>query len=107
MYEIGELDQRVMIQAENKTADGIGGNSSEWVDVKEVWAKARSGGGSEKEENDALMASATVTFIIRNRAITEQNRIIWNGQNYNIRKINKLGSRKLYLSIESERGVAQ
>ena len=53
-----------------------------------------------------MSATYIVLFTIYNRDdLSEVDRILWNGEAYNIRNIRREGGRKLRLVIEAERGV--
>lgn len=108
---IGSLDQRITFQRETRTPDGGGGYSVDWAPLvtdPTVWAEVFPGGGGEGERDGAVNATALYVFQIRNRTdLSELDRIIWNGEPYNIRRIARRGGREMYLTIEAERGVAQ
>lgn len=105
----GELDQLITIKREVLTSDGLGGQNVALVDlVVGLWAKVKPMSGSEAEKFDKLNASMLNTFVVRYRDdVREDDRIIWGGEQYNIRSIAKAGSRELYTVITAERGVAQ
>jgi SPP1 family predicted phage head-tail adaptor len=108
MYRPGELDQLITVQRETLTDDGMGGQEIALTNVAtDIWAKARPLSGKEYDRHDKLNASAMYLFVIRARDdLNESDRIIWNGNTYNIRSILPRGSRSLYLEIDAERGVA-
>tara|TARA_Y100000310_G_C20701393_1_gene830268 strand:- start:2550 stop:2879 length:330 start_codon:yes stop_codon:yes gene_type:complete len=104
----GEMDQRITFRTDTKASDGMGGNTLTPVDVVTVWAKAISKSGKEQTDYDRVNALGNYDFITHYRSdISESMRIFWNGQEYNIRFIEKLGSRKLYSLFKAERGVPQ
>ena len=106
---IGELDERVELQKEVLTDDGMGGQSSEWQTQETVWAHVRSRGGSERMHSDMLMAQGGHMVAIRNRPGLEVNeswRVVWRGRNMNIRFSEYSGPRDAYLVLDCESGVA-
>lgn len=108
MYDPGELDQRISFITDSAVSDGQGGRTLTPSTVATVWAKVKSKSGSEKTNFDRVNAVATYIFVTHYRSdITENMRISWNGVEYNIRYIPKLGGRKLYSEFEAERGVSQ
>ena len=111
MVEIGDLTQIVTLQSVTRTADGGGGVSEAWGTFAEdatVYAYVTPLRGSEGARDGGVNASGLWLFSIRNRSdVTEQDRILWNGEAYNIRRVMRQGERELYLNIEAERGVAQ
>ncbi len=107
-FRIGEMDQRVTLQREVLTPDGMGGNTLALTTIATVWALVRPRGGKEIEYTERLNGQAAYMFVIRQRDdIQENDRINWQGVDYNIRMISRLGGRNLYLEIDAERGVAQ
>lgn len=106
----GEMDQRISIIRETTTPDGVGGQTVATAELFPAWAEVTPGSGSEQDRHDRLSGEAMYTFRIRNRrdfTIQENDRIQWEGRQYNIRFIQRPGPRQLYLMIEAERGVAQ
>lgn len=108
-FRPGELDQLITIEREQLTDDGTGGQDLEWVTVvTDLWAKVRPLSGNEQERYDQVNAMAMATFVIRYRDdLLPTDRIVWNGEPYNIRYIPPVSGREMYLAINAERGVAQ
>ena len=109
-YRIGELDQEVEIYRPTKTQDGKGGFISSDVLLYTLDCFVMEKGGGEVFKYEKVEATANYRFVIRNNedlGILETDIIKWDGDQYNIRAIPKKGSRKLYLEIDAERGVAQ
>lgn len=107
---IGALDQLVTLQARSVTPDGIGGTLVTWADLAEnpsVWAKVAVKRGTENMEDGRRNARQTATFEIYNRAdLSELNRIIWNGEAWNILNVMRSSGRRMTIVIEAERGTA-
>jgi SPP1 family predicted phage head-tail adaptor len=105
----GELDQLITIKREQLASDGMGGETVTLVNLAaDIWAKVRPMSGNESERFDKLNATMTNTFVVRYRDdVREDDRIVWGGDEYNIRAIEKAGSRELYTVMMAERGVAQ
>lgn len=104
---IGKLDQYITIQRRTRTADGIGGFTEDWTSQYEVWANVKAKGGRESLDEGRTNAVFVVTFTIYNIAdLSELDRILWNGERYNIRGILREGNRAQHVRIEAERGVA-
>ena len=108
---IGELDQLVTLQARTEAADGGGGIAVTWADFATdatVWADPQPLYGKEGIEAGAFNATGAWLFRIRYRGdVTERDRILWNGEPFNISRIMRRGGREQYLMIEAVRGVAQ
>ena len=108
--QIGDLDQRISITRETQANDSMGGGTISLDILVNAYAKVRRMKGSEKVRADKLEAAATYIFSIRNRndvTIQENDRINWDGVEYNIRFVGLEGKRALFLDLEAERGVAQ
>ena len=107
---IGQMDQRITLQRYAETADGAGGVTQTWTDLADnpsVWASVKAKAGREAMDAGRVNAAYVVVFTIRNRSdLSEMDRILWNGEHYNIRGILRTGGRDLRLAIEAERGVA-
>lgn len=107
---IGELDSRIELQKEERTDDGMGGSTSEWVTQATVWAQVRSLTGTERMRSDMLAAKGGYRVVIHNNGVahdvTSAWRIKWRGRTLNIRHIEDNGPRPLYLIMEAEAGVA-
>lgn len=107
---IGKLDQRITLQRQIEAPDGGGGLVRIWGDVANnscPWANVKAKAGREGLDEGRTNATYVVVFTIYTRNdISEKDRIVWNGETYNIRGILRMGDRKLYLQIEAERGVA-
>ena len=104
------MDQRITLQTPTLTPDGAGGQTSAWGDVPSVpvvWAHVQPLRGNERLDEDRPNARGMYVFTIRNRTdLDERCRIVWRGEQYNIRSILREGVRTLYLKIEAERGAA-
>lgn len=110
MARVGELDQRIKIRREAEVSDGLGGQTLTVSTLAEVWAHVRPATGSERAIFERLDAQATYVFTIRNRpdiTIEHNDRIEWDGVDYNIRFPAYPGKREMYFEITAERGVAQ
>jgi SPP1 family predicted phage head-tail adaptor len=104
---IGKLDQFITIERRDRTSDGMGGYVEAWVARAEVWANAKAKSGREGLTEGRTSAVFVVTFTIYTLAdLNEEDRVLWNGETYNIRGIMREGSRPIYTKFEAERGVA-
>lgn len=107
---IGKMDQRITLQRATETPDGVGGTVRGWSNLAVnacPWAAVTAKAGRESMLEGRTAATYIVLFTIYNRHdLSELDRILWNGEAYNIRNLRREGSRKLHLVIEAERGVA-
>lgn len=111
MTEIGKLDQRITLQRSADTADGIGGMTKAWADfatTPSVWSHVKPRLGREGMAEGRMSATSLATFTIRYRAdVSELDRILWNGEPWNIRRVMRVSQRQQYMDIDAERGVNQ
>jgi SPP1 family predicted phage head-tail adaptor len=108
VWRTGELDQRLKFKRPQFVTDEGGGRVKTFTEIFEVWGKVKTKSGREYNDNDQVEPLGNYQFVIRWRDdFTEADLIEWNGQDYNIRFIEQMGGRRLYLSINAERGVAQ
>ncbi len=106
---IGRMDQRITLQRTAETPDGVGGTLRGWSDFESdpsPWAAVIAKAGREGLTEGRTTATYVVLFTIYNRDdLSELDRILWNGEAYNIRNLRREGGRRLRLVIEAERGV--
>lgn len=104
----GRMDQPITIERKTRVADGMGGFTETWVpDVHFIWAAAKAKTGREGRDEGRTNATFVVTFTIYTLAdLSELDRVIWNGERYNIRGLLRQGDRVLTTAFEAERGVA-
>mgnify|MGYP001069224430 CR=1 FL=1 len=107
LIDPGELDQRINIEEEVATPDGMGGTTTAWNLVAAVWAKVRPLTGKERTAASQVESPATYAVIIRNRAISENQRIKWVSNGNRLLNIRFIGreQRSQYIKIEAEMGV--
>jgi len=105
----GELDQLINIVRPVSVGDGVGGREVTLSNIAtDLFAKAKPLSGSEGENSGKINASFSMMFVVRFRDdVKEDDRIFWSGDYYNIRQIQKSGTRELYSIYIAERGVAQ
>lgn len=102
----GALNQRIVIEAENKVSDGGGGFFNGWAEHAQVWAKVLPLRGTE-EERGGQRGVRVVMFTIRRRGdITHAMRINWNGFDHNIQDIRDPGPSGAFMEIIGKSGVA-
>jgi SPP1 family predicted phage head-tail adaptor len=88
-YTAGDLDQLVTVQqratVSGATQNALGENTSPWVDLATVWAKASPIRGREFFAQGQQQQTIDVMFVLRYRAdITASMRVSWNGVPYAI-----------------------
>ena len=106
---IGKMRERVTIQRRTLTPDGIGGMVATWNNTATVWAGVQSKvvGGREGMVEGRMTATLVNIFTVYASAdVTEVDRLMWRGEPWNIRVINRDGNYSLTMEISAERGVA-
>jgi len=104
----GKLDQRITIQSATEATGSMGDVSKTWGTLATVWSAVVHATGREALADDRTTATAQTKFTIRNRSdVTEAMRIVWGGDTYNIRSVNRAGVRRVYLDVIAERGRGQ
>lgn len=78
--DIGELDQRITLQAPPVAQDALGAPTGAWTDVCTVWARVRGLTGREFFEAQQMQMEGSYKFVIRYRVVNPIWRIVWNGQ---------------------------
>ena len=110
VHRVGDLDQRINIDRESRAGDDMGGGVVSLAVLVGAYAKVRAKGGNERTMGDKIEAPAMYVFTIRNRSditIQDNDRIDWEGVQYNIKFVAYEGKRALFLDLHAERGVAQ
>lgn len=107
-FRPGELDQRVEFYRAVSAPDGMGGTTETLELITKRWALVRPMSGNETKNFDTVNAETMYLFVVRYPLdILDSDRILWDGEYYNIRARKKPTGRTLYMQIEAERGVAQ
>lgn len=108
---IGQMDELITLQANTRAADGGGGQVDSWANFATdptVWAKVDPRAGGEGVDGGAFNAAGLWKFVIWYRDdVSELDRILWNGDYYNIRRVARARQSALYLDLFAERGVPQ
>lgn len=106
---IGKMDQRITFQRATRAADGAGGITEVWADLPggTVWAAVSFKGSREGLSEGRINAAQMTTFEVYTRGdVTEIDRLVWQGEVYNIRAVRRYGPRPLRMWVDAERGVA-
>jgi SPP1 family predicted phage head-tail adaptor len=91
---IGRRDKRVTLQRFTATPNAYNELEKSWQDLDTVWAHLKTQSGKEALSAGQELASTTVVFNIRFKALTTQDRVLHNGQAYDIESLHELGRRK-------------
>lgn len=104
---IGNLDQRITIEANTPSRESDGGEISSWSTVATVWASVDYGNSvtmdSEKFEADQNTAVDRVIFTIRHRSdVNKKMRVLFGSEYYDIVAINRSQDRNKYLELVAQ-----
>lgn len=88
MIAIGEFRERLTIQRKDVTRNSIGDEVATWSDVATTWAKVMPLRGNAFFAANQEQHTIDARFLIRSRTgMTEAMRLVWNGENYDIKNI--------------------
>ena len=105
---VGKLDNRIQILREYQVDDGHNGKQSQYREVCQAWAYTFIGSGKENYNFRRVFAENSYVFVIRSRSdvvIKSDDIVVFNGERMNIRHVNRVDVRELYMTIEAEQGV--
>lgn len=106
----GDLTEIITIEREVRTPDGGGGATLAWTTVATLRAAATWIRGGEAERQGALREIAVYRFSVLTAAATAAaidtaDRLVWNGEPYNIRERPRRQARQPITDIIAETGV--
>lgn len=100
----GNLDRRVIIQANTPTQDGTGAAIDGWATLATVWAQRADKPGREFFASAQTIAEAATAYRIRYRSdVTAGMRIVDGNETWDIRSVGLLGGRKEALELFATR----
>jgi SPP1 family predicted phage head-tail adaptor len=112
MVSLGNLSDRITLQAEVRSADASGGASVTWSDIATVFAQVTPRSAGEKFAAGQNIGQASYRFTIRTPpppptgfSATTAARLIWMGVAYNITAV-MLNPTPRYTDIIATAGVA-
>lgn len=103
--EAGKLDRQITLETNTPTANDYGEHTAGWGNAEMVWANVRYQTPKEVFQADQLSALQVAIFMIRYRTgiAAAKNRVIHDGQTYNITGVSEIGRREgLQLIGEAE-----
>lgn len=103
----GQLNQRIQIQSQDGTENGLGERVGSWVNEGDpIWAAARPLRGTKRAEAGALhLAVDTVFFVRWKPGISAANRLLWEGRAYDIVSAEPIDGGKVWIEIQAVTGV--
>ncbi len=88
----GRLDRRIIIQVKTEDVASNMQRTLSWSTHLEVWSNPVQKDGVEKDDNNNRSTMRMVNFRVRyNNTITNEMRVIWEGNYYKIEDIKELG----------------
>ena len=92
MMKAGRLDRRITIQVKSEVVASNMQRTLSWATHLTVWSNPVEKDGFEKEDNNNRSTMRQVNFRIRyNSTITNEMRILWEGDYYKIEDTKELG----------------
>lgn len=102
----GDLTERIVIEAETRTDDGYAGATRTWAATATVYAKAEPLVVAERETAGALRNVTEYRFTVHaSVAISETDRIVWNGRTFAVSGIRTEARTSLFKEIIAESGL--
>lgn len=106
--EISLLNTRIIIQKNAVITDEIGNRKNGWTDYFSCFATINGESGGESEVAGQTVENIDAAFTVRwcseTAAVTEGGyRILWNGDIYNINRINHLNNKRKSLKFWCEK----
>lgn len=95
---IGDLRQRIAIEMPQRTSDGGGGASENWVLVAEIWARLHPLTGNERTEADGVAGSVSHELVMRYRNdVSPEHRFRLGARLFDIRAVLDVDERRRFL----------
>ena len=105
MTSIGQLTQRITIEARTVTDDPLGGQIVAWQPVFRVQASVLYGTGAEALRSGGIVAMSKASFRILNRkGLLQTQRVLYNNQVWDIEEIRPDSMRK-FTDLVCSQGV--
>ena len=105
---VGDFRHKVSLQRKDIVSDGVGGSTVAWTEYATPWTKITPKTGGEKVYLNRLNASGLSTVVMRYRSdISESDKLVYRGNEFQIRSIINVEERDRYTELTIERGVAQ
>jgi len=108
----GAKTELVVVERETRTRRDGGSFTSTWSEIGRFYAEPRWVRGGEQSRQGALREIAIYRFLalsaaVEALALTTHDRLVWNGERYNIRERPRRIPRSAEIEIVAEAGVTQ
>lgn len=101
-----EFRHLIVVQQRAVTKDEIGGQTVAWSTFTSPWAKAKPTGGSQRTFAGKIDNPAGMEFTIRYVAgVTETMRVLWGSRTFDIKNVQNVEERNIYLVLKTEERV--
>lgn len=104
------LKRKVSIQGKQTTNDGFGGVGVVWAEVDSPWCMMKPLNGRERVYADRLNAAGDTILTMRYKSplgFDESAKVVYRGDEYQIRSIINLEEADRWLQLVLEKGVVQ
>ncbi len=106
--DIARMNTRVVFQKNTAKVDKIGNHTSKWTDYFSCFATISGEGGKEEETLGLTLDNTDISFTVRycnkvKNITTTGFRILWQGEQYNIVKVDHLNLRKRALKFKCQK----
>lgn len=106
--EVALLNVRVTFQKNTVTVDAIGNHKNEWTDEYSCYATVSGEGGTEIQTAGATVDNADMAFTVRYcrktaAIITDEYRVLFDGEIYNILSIDHINYKKKSIKLRCEK----
>lgn len=101
----GELNKKIQLLKPEITTNGNGIQQTEWIPVRNCWAKFTKTSGTELVKANAEFAEEKARFLVRYSSIPiDTNMIVrYAGEDYDIKYTNPYGDSHEYVELWTER----
>jgi len=101
--KIGRLDRKITIEERTDSQNTLGEPVAVWSTYHQAFANVQKAGGSENTRTGSIVAENRVKFKIRFfDGITEDMRIVYNGNYYDILQIQELNREGLWITASKQ-----
>lgn len=96
---IGKMRHRVTVQTASMTKDVVGGDVRTWATTATVWASIDPVKGEEVQGPNQVLAKVTHNVKMRHRALTTEQRLVFDSRIFEIVSVLNIGERDRELLV--------
>lgn len=110
MSGAGAKTELITVERASTVGDGGGGGARIWQQISQLWAEVQWIGGDETSRQGTVRARSKYRFTVwsaaaEELAITTKDRLVWNGEAYDIRERPRMLQTRPDTEIIAETGV--